>query len=128
MIFSTSKALLYSRYTSVNWRKGSGTNVELGVKIIIDFDRVSRILVRREKDRFSLRHDWLSGIQVEKLLRERSGGRVIFRFGESRHGESESEGEMSGLESTVRKVGGEFELSFLGIGRVGDSTSFHLER
>ena len=128
MILSPRETIRHTPHTLINWRQRSGTNIEFRMKIIIDFDRISRIFISGEKDCFGLGDDGLSGREVEEFLSEGSGGGVVASFGEGRHGESQSEGEMSGLESTVREVGGEFELSFERIGRVGDSTSFHFER
>ena len=48
--------------------------------------------------------DGRRGGEVEQALRERGSCRVVLGFGEGRHCESESEGQVRGLKAAVREV------------------------
>ena len=84
--------------------KGTHADVESGVEVVLDLDGVPGVLVGERERVARLGRDWRSRGEVEEPLSKRGRGRVVLRFGEGRHRESQREREVRGLQAAVREV------------------------
>lgn len=79
--------------------------------VIGDFVRITGVSVALGENGPSLGDDLgVSGVGIDETARKHSGGGVVARFGEDRHGGPEGELDVRRPELAVRKVRGELEV------------------